>query len=272
MHSSALPPLLGPGDPPAVIVVNEAGAAPLVLACDHAGNAVPERLADLGLTADDLADHIAWDEGAAEVARRLALRLDAPAALAGYSRLVIDCNRAPGHETSIAKASHGVAVPGNLGLSAAEVEQRQAEVFWPYHAAIDRLLARPRSDGLAPAFVTIHSFTPVLDGIARPWHVGVLWSDDPRIAVPLMARLEGVLLGPDGEPIVVGDNAPYSGKLEYGYTTKVHAADAGLASVLVEIRADLVADPDGVDRMAEVIGGALQDVFADRSIFRVGRG
>jgi predicted N-formylglutamate amidohydrolase len=272
MDEFVLPPLLGPDDPPPAVVVNEAGAAPVVLACDHAGNAVPERLADLGLTEDDLADHIAWDAGAAEVARLLARRLDAPAVLAGYSRLVIDCNRAPGHETSIAKASHGVVVPGNLGLSTAEIAQRQAEIFRPYHAAIDRLLARPRPDRLAPAFITIHSFAPVLDGIARPWHVGVLWADDPRIARPLMDRLDGALLGPDGGPLVVGDNAPYSGKLEYGYTTKVHAAGAGLASVLIEIRADLIADPDGVDRMAEIVGGALEDVLADPAIFAPGRG
>jgi predicted N-formylglutamate amidohydrolase len=257
-----LPPLLGRDDPPAVVVVNEGGRAPLVLACDHASNAVPERLAGLGLTRDHLEGHIAWDAGAAEVARLLAVRLDAPAVLAGFSRLVIDCNRAPDHETSIAKASHGVLVPGNLGLGAADAARREAEIFRPYHAAIDRLLARPRGDGRVPAFVTIHSFTPVLEGVARPWHIGVLWADDPRIPVPLMARLEAV---PD---LVVGDNVPYSGKLQYGYTTKVHAADAGLASALIEIRADLIADPDGVERMAVIVGDALAEVLADPAIYR----
>jgi predicted N-formylglutamate amidohydrolase len=261
-----LPPLLGRDDPPAVHVINEDGRAPLVLACDHASNAVPERLGDLGLGPDRLSDHIAWDRGAAEVARLLAVRLEAPAVLAGFSRLVIDCNRDPANDTSIAKASHGVLVPGNVGLSAAEVAQRRAEIFEPYHAAIERLLARPRADGRVPAFVTIHSFTPVLDGVARPWHLGVLWADDPRIAVPLMRRLDQV---PD---LVVGDNLPYSGKLQYGYTTKVHAEDAGLASVLIEIRDDLIEDPEGVDRMAGIVGDALADVLADPSIYRVRRG
>jgi len=257
-----MPPLLGRNDPPAVSVVNEAGRAALVLACDHAGNAVPDRLARLGLAKGHLEDHVAWDRGAAEVARLLAVRLDAPAVLSGFSRLVIDCNRAPDNHASIAKASHGVLVPGNLGLSAADIEQRRAEIFRPYHAAIGRLLARPRSDGRAPAFVTVHSFTPVLEGVARPWHIGVLWAEDPRIPVPLMARLDAV---PD---LIVGDNAPYSGKLQYGYTTKVHAEDAGLASALIEIRADLISDPDGVDRMAEIIGSALEDVLADPAIYR----
>jgi predicted N-formylglutamate amidohydrolase len=260
-----LPRLLGRNDPPAVAVVNEGGGAPLVLACDHASNAVPDRLARLGLAQYHLDDHIAWDSGAAEVARLLAVRLEAPAVLSGFSRLVIDCNRAPDNDTSIAKASHGVLVPGNLGLTAADIEQRQAEIFRPYHAAIDRLLTRPRADGRAAAFVTVHSFTPALEGVARPWHVGILWAEDPRIPVPLMARLEAV---PD---LIVGDNVPYSGKLQYGYTTKVHAEDAGLASALIEIRADLISDPDGVDQMAEVIGAALEDVLADPAIYRVRR-
>jgi predicted N-formylglutamate amidohydrolase len=256
------PPLLGRNDPPAVTVVNERGAAPIVLACDHASHAVPDRLAGLGLHPDQLEDHIGWDRGAAEVARLLAVRLDAPAVLSGFSRLVIDCNRDPAHDSSIAKASHGVLVPGNLGLRAAEVEQRRAELFRPYHAAIDRPIARPRADGKVPAFVTIHSFTPVLEGVARPWHIGVLWAHDPRISVPLMARLEAV---PD---LVVGDNQPYSGKLQYGYTTKVHAEDVGLASALIEIRADLISDPEGVDRMAEIVGGARVEVLADPAIYR----
>jgi predicted N-formylglutamate amidohydrolase len=261
-----LPPLLGRNDPPAAAVVNEGGRAPVVIACDHASNAVPDRLARLGLDRGQLEDHIAWDRGAAEVARLLAVRLDAPAVLSGFSRLVIDCNRAPDHDDSIAKASHGVLVPGNLGLNRADIEQRRAEIFRPYHSAIDRLLAKPRYDGRASAFITIHSFTPVLEGIARPWHVGVLWADDPRLPVPLMARLDAA---PD---LIVGDNVPYSGKLHYGYTTKVHAEEAGLASALIEIRADLISDPDGVDKMAEIIGGALVEVLTDPAIYRAREG
>ena len=89
-----------------------------MLTCDHASHAVPESLGNLGLDSRDLERHIGWDIGAAEVTRRLAERFDAPAVLSGYSRLVIDCNRKLGSETSILEVSDGTVIPGNLGLRA----------------------------------------------------------------------------------------------------------------------------------------------------------
>jgi predicted N-formylglutamate amidohydrolase len=256
-------PLLGPGDPPAVELCHDGGAAPVVLTCDHASAAVPRALDGLGLPPAALAQHIAWDIGAAAVTRLLAHALDAPALLSGYSRLVIDCNRDPGDPTSIPPVSDGVAVPGNRDVADAARAARRAACFAPYHAAIalrvDRLLAA----GTPPALLSIHSFTRVMAGVARPWHVGVLWDQDARIAVPLLAALRG------DPAIVVGDNEPYSARAPAGYTMRQHAVARGLAHVAIELRQDLIADAAGARSWAERLTVALGPILARRDIYGV---
>ena len=262
LGSSTASPLIGDADPSPVEVINETGAAPAVLVCDHASTAVPGSLGDLGLGADLLGHHICWDRGAAAVTRLLSERLDAPSVLGGYSRLVIDCNRKLGHETSIAAASDGIVIPGNALVSPAEAARRADAIFHPYHQAVEGLIAGIRLKGRAPAVLAIHSFTPEMDGIARPWHVCVLWDSDPRIPKPLLAALGA------SDGIVVGDNVPYSGREHYGYTIEVHAAAAGLPNAMIEIREDLVRDDSGIARMAGVIGAALEDILADPALYR----
>jgi len=257
-------PLLGCGDPPPFTVANPAGEASSVLVCDHASNAIPAGLGQLGLGPAALSQHIAWDIGAARVTRLLAERLSAPAVLAGYSRLVIDCNRSPGDPTSIAEISDGTTIPGNRNLDDAAAEARLNEVFWPYHRAITQMLAHRwrHGRGRAPALIAIHSFTPVMNRCRRPWQLGVLWNRDPRLAVPLLARFQA------DPALCVGDNQPYSGR-EVGFTMDTHGGAAGLPHVEIEIRQDLLADEAGCAHWATVVGDALAEVLRDESVYRV---
>ena len=255
--------LLRPGDPPLFSIVNAGGGGRVVLIADHAGRAMPQSLGSLGLGPAELARHIAWDIGIAEVTRRLAERLDAPAVLSGYSRLVIDCNRRLGDPTSIAQESDGVMVPGNRELTQADRNCRVSTFFAPYHEAIAQLIDGRRRAGVVPALVSMHSFTPVMNGRERPWHVGVLWNRDPRLARPLIARL-----GAEAD-IRVGDNEPYTGRNEHGYSIYVHAEDVGLPHVLLEVRQDLIDTQHGAEAWSERLGAALADVLADDSLFRV---
>lgn len=254
--------MLDSGDPAPVEVVDGEGDAPLLLICDHASNAVPRSLAGLGLPAEELERHIAWDIGAADLTRRMAERLKAPAVLAGFSRLVIDCNRQPGDPTSIPELSDGVAIPGNLGLSEAAAEARADLFFWSYHRAVTQSLARLWRHERPPVLIALHSFTPVMNCCARPWHVGVLWNRDPRMAVPLLARLRR---HPD---LCVGDNEPYSGR-QIGYTIDTHAAAAGLPHVSIEVRQDLIADSAGVEAWTRILVDALEPILADPHLHRV---
>ena len=256
--------LLGPEDPPPFSVINPGGQAPAVLACDHASNALPVALGQLGLGSVELTQHIAWDIGAAQVTRLLAAQLDAPAVLAGYSRLVIDCNRPPGDPTSIAGISDNIVIPGNQAVDDAAAELRLNEAFWPYHHAVTQALAhRWRHDcGHAPALIAIHSFTPTMNGFQRPWHIGVLWNRDPRLARPLLAQFRA------NTELCVGDNQPYSGR-DTGFTMDVHGSAAGLPHLEIEIRQDLIADEAGCVRWAAIVGAALEAVLANDAIYQV---
>ena len=257
--------LLGPDDPPAFEIVNHAGAGRAVLICDHAGRAIPAGLGSLGLDQAALWRHIAWDIGIADVTRALARHLDAPAVLAGYSRLVIDCNRRLDDPTSIAQESDGVRVPGNCGLTAADRAARADACFHPYHQAVERLIDGRLKAGLVPAVISMHSFTPVMNGFERPWHVGILWNRDPRLPVPLLERLAR-------EPgICVGDNEPYTGRDEHGYSIYVHGQDLGLPHVLIELRQDLIDTHHGAEEWAGRLGAVFAELLADDGLYHVER-
>ena len=258
-------PLLHADDPPPVERCNEQGHAPVLLTCDHASAAVPRALDGLGLSAGAIGEHIGWDIGAAAVTRLLAAALDAPALLSGYSRLVVDCNRDPGDPTSIPAESDGIAVPGNGDLSPEASVQRLEACFAPYHTAIAARLDAFEAEGIVPAFLSIHSFTPVMEGVARPWHVGILWDKDPRISEPLLAALSA------DSSIAVGDNQPYSAREPTGFTVGYHAIARGLPHVALELRQDLIAAEEGAAAWAARLAAALRPILARREIYRVER-
>ena len=256
--STQFAPLLASHENPPYRIENPDGKAAMVLTCDHASCAVPSSLDNLGLSDDDLRRHIGWDIGAESVTLRLAERFDAPAVLSGYSRLVIDCNREIGSETSIPRISDGTMIPGNLDINGYEAERRAKALFDPYHQAIARVLDSIRARREEPVFVAVHSFTRRLqNGFARPWHYGVLWDQDPRIAPKLVAALRRRHPG-----AVVGDNEPYSGRDHFDFSQDHHAGSAGLASALVEIRDDLIRDTAGIEQHSRILGEALDDVFS----------
>lgn len=223
-----LAPLLNLSEPPAFEIVNASGKGSVVVVCDHAANRIPHCLNDLGLNAQQLADHISWDPGAAEVARELSSLLDAPLVLSSYSRLVIDCNRPLQSPESIAEQSAGIMIPGNQHLSPQEREQRIATFFQPYHQAIAQLL--DARDVPTTVLLSIHSFTPELDGQPRPWQMGVSYWHDYRLAEHLHDQLI------QSGDINVGYNQPYPIEDAFDYTIPVHGEGRGLASAMIEIR------------------------------------
>ena len=212
----------------------------MVLICDHAGQRIPRRLEDLGLNAADLDRHIAWDVGAAGLARRLADLLGAELILQAYSRLVVDCNRDPSSPDIAPEISDGSVIPANAGLEEAALKARIEAIHTPYHLAIAAALDR---SGEKTTLVSVHSFTPSMNGFERPWHVGVLHSHDS----PVSERMLRVLGGEDD--LVVGDNQPYAMD-GIDYTIPRHAKVRGLDYLELEIRQDLIADEAGQERMA----------------------
>ena len=234
-----------------VTTLREAGKSAFLLVCDHAGNALPRRLGTLGLQAHDLERHIAWDIGAAGVTRMMADKLDAVAILQTWSRLVIDCNRPPTAEDSIATVSEDTPIPANRSLPEAERERRLREIFLPYHAQIHAEIDRRQASGLSTILVAIHSFTPVYKSVRRPWHVGVLYNRDDRLAKPMIAQLR------QDPALVVGDNQPYTVSDESDYTIPIHGERRGLPHIEIEIRQDMIADEEGQRIWADRLTDAL---------------
>lgn len=240
--------LLEPDEPPAFEIINPQGTSDAVLICDHASHRLPRRLGDLGLTQEQRLDHIGWDIGAAAVARRLSLAIDAPLVLSGYSRLAIDCNRPPGVPASIPAVTGGVTVPGNQDVSETEKAERVAALFTPYHTAITGLLDARATAGKPTAVLAIHSFTPNL-GAARPWNIGITYGRDRRLAARFLDILADFWPG-----VVVGDNLPYAVSDSGDYAMPVYGEQRGLPHVLIELRQDGVTDARGqimwADRLA----------------------
>ena len=250
------PRLLLPDDPPPVQRLNPQGGSDLLLVIDHAGRAVPGRLGRLGLPDAEFERHIAWDIGALGVGRHLCALLDAPAIAQSYSRLVIDCNRTPGHPTSIAPRSDGTLVPGNQELDQAARDARRDEIFLPYQDAIAAEIEARTAAGRRTVLVAVHSFTPSMAGCDRPWHAGLLYNRDPRLGRALLALLER-----EGD-LVVGDNEPYRLSDADDYTVPVHGEQRGLLHVELEIRQDLIATPDGERAWAGRLARLLPDALA----------
>nr|WP_245926604.1 N-formylglutamate amidohydrolase [Breoghania corrubedonensis] len=245
-----------------VMVENAAGKSDFVILCDHACNAIPKSLADLGLGHDALESHIAWDPGALEVCEALSARLDAVLIYATVSRLVIDCNRMPDAPDLIPKVSETTAIPGNAELDAAERDARIECVHRLYHAAIDAVLDARAAQGRQSLLVAVHSYTPVYKGVARPWHVGILSDRDRRLADGLLAEL-----GRDAA-LVVADNQPYSPQDGVYYTLALHGEARGLASVMIEIRNDEIASKETqlawAERLAVALASAREAVIKEQ--------
>jgi predicted N-formylglutamate amidohydrolase len=225
-------------------------ASKVLFLCDHASAALPEGYGSLGLDPSELETHIAYDIGASWVARRLAGAFGAALILGRWSRLLVDLNRGPCDPSMMANESDGRTIPANRGAGVDEVERRIREFHQPYHEAIERELDRlgPKS-----AIFSIHSFTPSLNGVTRPWEVGVIWDKDGRLAVPLMEKLSA-------HGFIWGNNEPYSGALEEDCLTR-HGTRRSLPNVLIEIRQDLLATRAQAEAFAERLYPVLREAL-----------
>ena len=255
--------LLDALDPDPVEVLRPEGGCVLFLTCEHAGRAVPRRLGALGLDEHHFGRHIAWDIGAAGVARRVSEMLDATLVLQNYSRLVVDCNRAPCAKDFVVTLSEDTEIPGNFDVGEDERRARETEIFHPYHDAIRSLLDERIAKGRPVVLVSVHSCTPVFHGVSRPWHIGVLYERDRRYA--------GFLLDLFGrEPgLVVGDNQPYYMTDEKDYSVPVHGEQRGIPHAELEVRQDLITSEAGqqewADRLARVLMEGVEALRDDGS-------
>lgn len=245
--------LLRAVDPQPVDIVNFHSAEPVVLVCEHAGRAIPNTLGNLGLNALQLKQHIAYDIGAENVARRMSELLNVPLVLQPYSRLIIDCNRPLDAPDSIPAISDGVQIPGNEGLSDWHRQLRIDEVFEPFDSAIASIMeAHPRNAAFA-----IHSFTKQLEGgEPRPWDIGLCFRQDLTTAHSLAASI-----GKADPSLMIGLNEPYRIEDSSDWFLPVHCEPRKLAHCLIEIRNDLLTTTAACDRMASMLASSISAVL-----------
>lgn len=247
--------VLAVDEPAPYEVLNPNSNKPLLLVCDHASRRFPASVGDLGVDLAVQRCHLGSDIGAGGLTTSLAERQGATAVMQQYSRLVIDCNRQLLDPGAFLQFGDGVVIAGNLNINATQKEARAEAIYWPYHEAIDREITRLSTDDLKPTMLAIHSFTPVLNGVFRPWQIGVLWDQDDRVAKPLIQKLRE-------RGFLVGDNEPYSGKALQDFTIDHHAEPVELPHVGIEIRQDLIDDEQGIKEIADVFHPVIESIQA----------
>lgn len=255
--------LLTEDDPLPISVFNSSAKPRFFLTCDHASQTIPLHMNKLGLSQIDLERHIAWDIGAANVTKKLAKYLNAPAYLSCYSRLIIDCNRPLSSPSSIPTTSDGTKIPANQNVSVQEATARANAFFLPYHSRISKDLDLMLERGVTPIFTAIHSFTPQLtNGEPRPWHIGLLWEHDSRLVSPLRTALKNLVPG-----ICIGENEPYAIAGPSDYSIPEHGFNRGLPHIEIEIRQDLISTTQGETKWAQYLAQALEKVATQISSY-----
>ena len=252
-NNNKVPAVLSPGEPGPFRVLSPLSEKPILLVCDHASDLFPESLGDMGLDPFARRCHLAIDIGAGPLTERLAASLGVSAVLQNYSRLIVDCNRQLMDPGAFLEYGDGILVPGNRNLHQADKDLRANAIYWPYHRAIDEQVQRLRNAGPPPAFISIHSFTPVLNGESRAFQIGVLWDKDERLR-------EIFLEGFRAAGYYVGDNEPYSGKAPQDFTIDHHAEEIGLPHIGIEIRQDLLSKKKGVAEIAGVMHKIIETI------------
>ena len=252
--------LLAPDEPAPFIILNPDAVVPVLLVCDHASHRFPRSLGTMGLDYLNRHSHVVHDIGAGTLVEMLANNLGVTAVLCQYSRLIVDCNRELVDHNAFLKFNDGVDIPANHNLRSDEKEKRASEIYWPYHNAIEGQIGRLKDQGINPVFISVHSFSPVINGEARKWEIGVLWDKDSTTAEFFLSNL-----GEAG--YFVGDNKPYSGKDPEDFTIDHHAEPSGLPHVGIEIRQDLIHHSDGIKRISGILQKTINLVaMQDRPI------
>ncbi len=239
------------GDP--VAVVNPDGKGAVLIVCEHASATIPRHFGDLGLPAEALTSHIAWDPGALAVSLHLSRMLDATLVHQRFSRLIYDCNRPPDAPGAMPEVSEIYTIPGNAGLSAAAREARTEALYRPFHARIADIIAARTAEGQPTVLVTMHSFTPVYNGRPRAVEIGILHDSDARLADRMLAAETAA------GTYVIGRNEPYGPADGVTHTLRLHGLANGLMNVMIEVRNDLIAEETSQRVMADFLAGLLQE-------------
>ncbi len=238
---------------------------PIIVICDHAGEAFPEKLNYLGISKEDRKRHITYDIGTRWIGEYIGEKLSAITLVANYSRLVVDVNRSIDRKDCMPEVSFGTYIPKNQNLTKEERQARIDEIYMPYQQAIQTTVDSFLSNEVKPILISIHSFAPVIDGEKRPWEMGILWSDEHSISKDVIKNLKN-----NNSKFSIGDNQPYSLKdgEDFNNTVKNQATSKGLPSLIVEFRQDMVDTEDSAKKMADILLESLVPLLKQHNLYK----
>lgn len=236
--------------------------ANVIMVCEHASDRVVAPWTDISDTIR--ASHAASDIGALGLAQALGpdlARAHGGAELihAPLSRVIYDLNRSPDREDACPVRSeiHHIAI--NAGLSPIERLARVEQLYMPFHDLVRARIARALTLGRQPVLLTIHSFSPQWHGVPRALEFGVIHDAMPALAQHILAAAEG-------SGLRAALNEPYSAADHVTHTLKLHALPYGLENAMLEIRNDLITDPDQQAAMAARLAPILSEAIARVSL------
>ncbi|PIB36255.1 hypothetical protein BFP72_13075 [Reichenbachiella sp. 5M10] len=184
----------------------------IIISCEHAGNYVPLGYQHLfAQESEVLETHRGYDIGALDVAKYMAKQLGIHLHYQKISRLLIESNRSTTHPELYSEYSRGLSAEAKAIL--------QAKYYNPYRTAIEQEINRAKANGSLCIHVSVHSFTPVLNGSERLVDIGLLFDDQRQPEQQFCHDWKPLLAAALPEQVVLY-NCPY------------HGADDGLTTYL----------------------------------------
>lgn len=198
----------------------------VVITCEHGGNEVPAEWQELFPGAEEvLASHRGYDPGALELAQRFARELQTPLIFSTTSRLLVELNRSVGHPRLFSEFTHR--------LASTEKSVLLAGYYHPYRSEVRRVIENSLTESRRVVHISVHSFTPVFEGVERPIDIGLLYDPQRRGELSFCRTWRNALLESERD-LRVRRNAPYRGTSD-GLVTELRRSYAADAYIGVEL-------------------------------------
>ncbi|MGC9328495.1 MAG: N-formylglutamate amidohydrolase [Candidatus Hinthialibacter sp.] len=228
----------------------------LLITCEHGGNQIPPEYQSWFEDSQDLLNsHRGFDLGALAMARRLAARFNAPLFYSTTSRLLADLNRSRSHPYLFSE----ITKPAPQEVKEAILR----DYYDPYRGEVERAMDEALEEHQIVIHISVHSFTPVWDGMERKVDIGILY-DPSRAKEKEFARQWLMKIREMQADWVVRRNHPYRGIAD-GFTThfRRRLSAQEYVGIELEINQKWLAEPSRKgEQLAESVEEGLQNVLS----------
>ena len=183
----------------------------VLLTCEHGGNDVPAEYSTYFEQAKDvLATHRGYDLGALELFKKFKGKADFSLS-SSTSRLLVELNRSLHHAHLFSEYTQG--------LPPQEAEKVLEKYYYPYRQKVENQVAAWVEKGCQVLHLSVHSFTPELNGKERKADIGFLY-DPKREREQLFAAQWRQRLQDQFPEYKIRYNYPYKGTAD-GFVTQL---------------------------------------------------